>query len=272
MKRLVKNPFCQIFALLIVLTSCEEVIHLELTDSPTRVVIDATLNASLGGCQVILSNTLGFYESDSITKISGAKVELISNSNLIIPLPEVKPGFYFANGLTVDAGEVLSLRVTLPSGDVFMAKTEVPVRVPLDRLLVIRGYGSPVPNSPPVFLINPQWKDPAGTTDYYRLKVSKNGKVIPGSFSINNDKPFNGSEVNMPLDKYVFQLGDTVRLEFQCIDSVSYAYFDQINDMAQPGFVSATPYNPIGNFDKGALGYFGIFYSEIWNTIMDGEK
>jgi hypothetical protein len=153
-----------------------------------------------------------------------------------------------------------------------MAKTEVPVRIKLDRLLVIRGFVSPAPNSPPEFLINPQWKDPAETADYYRLKVSKNGRVIPGSFSINNDKPFNGSEVNMPLDKYVFQPGDTVRLEFQCIDSISYVYYDQINDMAQPGFVSATPYNPIGNFDNGALGYFGIYFSEVWDTIIAADK
>lgn len=158
--------------------------------------------------------------------------------------------------------------MTLPSGAVFSAKTEIPVRVSLDSLKVVRGFEGPGPTSPPVFLLNPKWKDPAGVVNYYRFKVTKNGTVINGSFSIYNDQPFDGNEVDMPLDQFDFQIGDTVSLEFQCIDSISHSYYDQINDMAMPGFVSATPYNPIGNFDNGALGYFGIYYSEVWDTII----
>ncbi len=272
MKRQLTNPIYLIFALVISLASCEEVIHLELKNSPTRVVIDATLNASLGECRVLVTNTLDFYQQDSIAKIVGAKVELISNPGMNKTLTEINPGFHFANGLTVDPGDVLSVRVTLPSGDVFLAKAEVPVRVTLDSLLVIKGFEGPVANAPSVFLINPKWRDPAGIANYYRFKVSKNGKVLPGSLPVNDDKPFDGTEVHMPLDQYDFLIGDTVRMEFQCIDSTSYSYFSQINDMAMPGFVSATPYNPVGNFDNGALGYFGIYYSEVWDTIIDGVK
>jgi len=268
MKRLLRIPFLLIFAMVIFLTSCEEVIHLELKNSATRVVIDATLNASMGECNVLLINSLDFYQTDSMAKIVGAKVELISESGIIKTLPEVKPGFYFVNGLTVDSGDVYSLSVTLPSGDVFSAKTEVPVRVNLDSLKVVRGFGDPSPTSPPVFLLNPKWKDPAGIANFYRFKVTKNGKVINGSFSIANDQPFDGTEVDMQLDQYDFLLGDTVRLEFQCIDSISYSYYNQINDMAGPGFLSATPYNPIGNFNNGALGYFGIYYSQIRDAII----
>lgn len=73
-------------------------------------------------------------------------------------------------------------------------------------------------------------------------------------------------------NQYDFQIDDTAYLEFQCIDSISYSYYSQINDMALPGFISATPYNPIGNFDNGALGYFGIYYSEDWVTIIAADR
>lgn len=268
MKKISRIPCLLIIVLALSLASCEEVIKLELKNSAPRVVIDATLNASLGECNVFLSHSLGFYQTDSTTKIIAAKVELINNSGITQILPQVKPGFYFADGLTVGSGDVFTLSVTLPSGDVFSAKTSVPVRVTLDSLKVVRNFVSPDPNSPPVFILNPQWQDPAGVANYYRFKVSKSGKVIPGSFAINNDQPFDGTVVNMPLDQYDLQMGDTIRMEFQCLDSISYSYFDQINDMAQPGFVSATPYNPIGNFDNGALGYFGIYYSQVCDTII----
>jgi hypothetical protein len=231
-------------------------------------VIDATLNASRGECNVFLTHSLDFYHTESLPKIIGAKVELTNKSGLIKTLPEDTPGFYFANGLTVSPGDVFNLSVTLSSGEIFLAKTEVPVRVNLDSLNVVMGFGGPGPNSPLVFLLSPKWKDPAGIANYYRFKVSKNGKIVPGSISINNDQPFDGAEVNMPLDEYDFQLGDTVCLEFQCIDSVSYSYYEQINDMGLPGFISATPYNPIGNFDNGALGNFGIYYSDVWDTTI----
>jgi hypothetical protein len=272
MKKLLKIPFLLISALVMFLTSCEDVIKLELKSSATRVVIDATLNASLGECNVELTNSVDFYQTGSLAKIVGAKVELNDKSGIIIALPEVKPGHYFANGLAVGSGDVFSLRVTLPSGDVFTAKTEIPVRIPLDSLKVVRGFEGPGPNIPPVFLLNPMWKDPAGIANFYRFKVTKKGTVVPGSFSIYNDEPFDGTEVDMPLDQYEFQIGDTVCLEFQSIDSVSYSYYNQINDMAMPGFISATPYNPIGNFDNGALGYFGIYYSEVWDTIIAASR
>jgi len=272
MKELSKISFLLIIVLAWSLASCEEVIKLDLKNSASRVVIDATLNASLGECKVFLTQSLGFYQTDSTTKITGAQVELINNSGITQIIPEVKPGFYFTDGLTVGSGDVLRLSVTLSSGDVFSVKASVPAKVALDSLKVVRSFVSPDPNSPPVFLINPKWKDPAGIVNYYRFKVSKNGRFLPGSFAVNNDRPFDGTVVNMPLDQYELQMGDTIRMEFLCIDSVSYSYYDQINDMAQPSFVSATPYNPIGNFDNGALGYFGIYFSEVWDTIIAADK
>ncbi|MFA6481346.1 MAG: DUF4249 domain-containing protein, partial [Bacteroidales bacterium] len=169
MKRLNKLPFLLIFTLVIFLTSCEDVIQLELKNSATRVVIDATLNAGMGECNVLLTKSLDFYQTDSMAKIVGAKVELIDKSGLIKTLPEVKPGFYFTNGLTVGPGDVYRLSVTLPSGDIYSARTEVPVRVTLDSLKVVRGFGDPRPTSPPIFLLNPVWKDPAGIANYYRF-------------------------------------------------------------------------------------------------------
>jgi hypothetical protein len=259
-------------AIVMVLAACEEVIVLDLKDSESRVIIEATLNASTGECTVTASKSIGFYEIESAGRVEGATVELVNGSGLSTRLMETSPGFYWAGDLNVNPGESFQITLTISADEEFSASSKVPFPVYLDSLKIVRGFGDPRPSSPPIFLINPIWKDPAGIPNYYRFKVTTNGKPQSGSFTITNDEPFDGTIVNLPLYRYGFVLGDTVSVEFQSIDSISYSYFTQLNDMARPSFVSATPYNPVGNFDNWALGYFGIYWSEERDLIVSVGK
>jgi hypothetical protein len=262
------NSPAVLIVLLLVFASCEEVVQLDLKNSASRVVIDALINASTGDCVVKVSKSLDFYQVDSFAKIEGAAVELFQSSGAGRKLSEMEPGIYSANNLMVRPGETFKLNIVLSPDETYTAQTIAPMEVFLDSLKVVRGFGDPRPTSPPVYLINPKWKDPKGIANFYRFKVTKNGKQRQGSFNITSDEPFDGTDVDMPLYRYDFELGDTVKLEFQSIDSVSYSYYNQINDMARPSFVSATPYNPIGNFDNNALGFFGVYYAEIRDLII----
>lgn len=255
----------------VALASCEEVIQLELKNTQPVTVIEATLNATTGECKVEATHSAGFYDTN-FTRINGATVKITSESGIEKILTEVGPGVYIAQNLKPAPDEILHLTLTDSAGNVFAAKTSVPRAVFLDSLKVVRGFGDPRPDAEPIFLINPKWQDPPGVANYYRFKVTKNGKIRQGSFNITSDEAFDGTEVDIPLYRYSFDLGDTLKFEFQTIDSVSHAYFSQVNDMARPSFVSATPYNPIGNFDNGALGYFGIYFSEIRDTIISIRK
>jgi hypothetical protein len=271
MKKSNSLPVFLILSLLFILTSCEEVIRLELKNAEPRVVIDATLNAGKGECMVQVSKSLGFYQNDSIIRLEGVTVELVKGSGTALSLAETSPGVYSVTGLTVNPGEVYRVNVILSPEERYSAQTKTPEAIFLDSLKVVRGFGDPRPTSPPIYLIKPKWKDPAGVANFYRFKVTTNGRPQSGSLTITNDEPFDGTVVDMPLYRYGFAIGDTVRLEFQSIDSLSYSYFTQINDMARPSFVSATPYNPVGNFDNGALGYFGIYWSEVRDLIILGR-
>jgi hypothetical protein len=267
-----KIPIIILFVAMVSLASCEEVIQLNLKNTAPVTVIDATINATSGKCVVQATLSAGFYDNNNLTRNQGAQVELIDGSGNVNLLNEDSAGAYSVSQLKVREGEILQLRLTAADGEVFVATTRAPGVVPLDSLKFVRGFGDPRPTSAPIYLINPKWQDPTGIANYYRFKVTKNGKSGQGSFNITSDEPFDGTEVDMPLYRYGFEIGDTVRFEFQCIDSVSHSYFSQVNDMSRPSFVSATPYNPVGNFDNGALGYFGIYFSEIRDTIVSVRK
>jgi hypothetical protein len=268
MMKINKLSVLLIFSLLFVLVSCEDVIQLNLKNSAPRTVIEATLNATRGECEVQLTKSLNFYQTDNFVNIEGAAVELVNGSGVVQSLSAVSPGIYSAGNLTVSPGEVFQLNVIISPEEHYTAQTKVPEAVFLDSLKVVPGFGDPRQGAKQIYLMDPKWKDPARIANFYRFKVTTNGKPHTGSFTITTDKPFDGTEVDMPLYRYRLELGDTVRLEFQSIDSLSYSYYNQINDMARPSFVAATPYNPIGNFDNGALGYFGIYYSDIRDLII----
>jgi hypothetical protein len=269
-----RSPISLLLTLLVllILGSCEDVIHLDLKNTAPRLVIDATLDASSGGCDVRVTRSVDFYHTDSFSRVEDAGVVLYKGSVKVSGLPQTEPGVYRITGVQASPGDTIRLEVSLPSGDRFAAESVVPRQVGLDSLKVIRGIGDPRPSAPPVYLINAFWRDPAGVPDYYRFKVIKNGKERNRSFFIVNDESFDGTETELPLYRFSFDAGDTVNLEFQSIDSASFSYFNQINDMARPSFVSAAPYNPVGNFDNGALGYFGIFFTESHDLIIRPGK
>ncbi len=268
MMKFIKIPIFFSFALVVLLTSCEEVIVLDLKDSASRTIIEATLNASTRECVVKATRSTGFYSVLQYENIEGATIELINGAGTSTRLTETGAGIYSAGNVEVSPGEIFQVKLTIAPDEQYLATSKAPSPVYLDSLKIVRGFGDPRPTSPPIYLIKPIWQDPAGIPNYYRFKVTTNGKPQSGSFTITGDEQFDGTVVDLPLYRYSFSLGDTVQLEFMNIDSVSYAYFNQINDMARPSFVSATPYNPIGNFDNGALGYFGIFFAEKKDLIV----
>ncbi len=255
-------------AALLGIASCEDVIQLDLKDAASRLVIDASMDATEGNCTVLLSKSISFYQTDTLIPMTGAKVELSGGGGLPGQLAEISPGSYKISGLTVPTGTAYTLKVTTADGISYVAETKVPAAVRLDSVTVIRGFGDPRPTSPPVFILKTSWRDPAGTAEYYRFVLTKNGKTRNGSFNILDDASFDGGVADLPQYRYSVKPGDTISLEFQSIDSASFHYFSQINDMARPSFVSATPYNPVGNFSNGALGYFGIHFSDVHDLIV----
>lgn len=115
------------------LTSCEEVITVDLDTAAPRLVIDAAIDwekDSLGSKQVIkLTTTTGFY-SNIIPSVSGATVFITNSSNVVFTFNEVvsNTGFYECNNFIPSIGETYSLTVNY-AGQTYTA-TEKLIDVP----------------------------------------------------------------------------------------------------------------------------------------------
>jgi len=71
--------------------------------------------------------------------------------------------------------------------------------------------------------------------------------------------------ISIPMDDTLrsdtgLAVGDSVKVEMQCIDQGTYQYFNTFRE-ASGGQTNVTPANPVSNISNNALGYFSAHTS-----------
>lgn len=252
------------------LSACEEVIQLDLDTAEQRIVVEANLDTEQAACKVLVSKTGDFYESNTFEKISGARIYLINSTGIFIPLSEAEAGIYSAENIALDPALSYRIQITLPENQVIESgEARIPLAVPLDTLMVekIQGNapGGGGPGNPPdgmaadQYLLTAKWHDPAGSDNYYRLKIFKNGEFQSATYILTDDRLGDGAPISRPVIRQTFEKGDVLRCQLLSVNKAYYDYFTDLANVAGRGFSAPTPFNPSGNLTEDVLGYFGIW-------------
>lgn len=265
----------QIISILVVatmsLTSCEEVITLELENAAPRVVIESTVDATNQIATVFLTKSNGFYEDISLNVVTDAMVNLTLADGSIINLPMIQDGLYAAFGFNVVEGDILTITVVDSESNEYKATEKVPHDIALDSLQVIEQeggrFGPGGGNGEVSYQIFSHWQDVADKESFYRIRSTVNDTLQAGSYNLTDDISRNGMAISQPIFQG-FESGDTVKIELYSIDKGSYLYFNDLSAVQGQGFNSTTPYNPKSNFTNNALGYFGIIRSDEKTVIL----
>lgn len=247
------------FISILMLTSCEEVIELELDDETPRVVIEANLNATEGNIEVIVSRSNGFYEEGQQIKVDDAFVTLkqLGGSEFILDSNEDK--IYILENIEVQSGEQYTVSIELDN-EIFEATTMVPQEVELLKIDTSK-FIPPFGGSDQVFYqMYTEWQDTPGQADFYRIKTYSNGIYETGQFILYNDTNADGNLFRRPIMQ-IFDPGNLYRIELLSMDKLSFEYIQELSTVQAQGGGSSVPFNPKGNFSNDALGYFGINYS-----------
>jgi len=122
------------------------------------------------------------------------------------------------------------------------------------------------------YKINCFIKDPPNVENYYRLKMYVNGRVVnnDGEMDVYSDRLFDGKMIGLVQNSsVVFDKNDTVLVEVQAIDKAAYNYFSTLESISGLEIIeSASPSNPISNFNNGALGYFSAYSFDRRSVII----
>jgi len=236
----------------LMLTSCEDVIDLDLQRAEAKIVIDGGISNQNENHFVRISKTVNFDSSNSFNAVKGAKVSLITPVGTSIGLTEISDGIYRSPQFRGTPGMTYKLEV-LAEGKVYTASSTMPYPVLPDSIsfkkLSFFGNTRIYPNV--------YYKDPANVQNQYRYILKVNGKqqadiVFEDRFNDGN----NVSDLIIYDGDDDLKPGDVIDIEMQTIDRNVFKYYYAIGQIKGENGPPVAPSNPNSNFSNGALGIF----------------
>jgi hypothetical protein len=280
----VKSIFFFLLICLIVLTGCETIINLNLTNNPQKVVVDGLITTDPGPYYVTLWYTTdySFRDSSDLTKfISGAQVMIKDDLGHSEPLREVQPGTYLTDSLSTFrgvAGRSYSVDIVTDIGKHYVSKPEkLPAVVPIDTAYYNLNF--PLEGNA-LFLVFIDYQDPVGKGNYYRwhTKVSTTSLI---DIDIDNDQFTDGQRIKgrQLFGFQWFSKSDSILVEINQASLTKDAYdfwtvAQQHYEQQDNSPYDIPPSSLIGNVYNAddpndfALGYFGASgFSTVWVVV-----
>lgn len=252
-----------LLAIIMGLSSCEDVIEIDIRDSEPRLVVDATLNVVEQTATVLLSQTTPLYEIDSPVYDPVADVSLVDADGNSVSLSRVDVGQYVANDVIAEVGENWTLVVEIDN-EIYRGEARVPEFVELSKVDTMQTAFSFGDTTVVFYQVAMEWIDVVDVDNFYRLQSYINDTLQTGQYFLYADSQNNGIAMNRPIMSF-FQPGQNITLELFSTNESYYDFYLQVSSIQEQGFGGTTPFNPVGNMldaeGNHILGNFGIIQS-----------
>jgi hypothetical protein len=257
-----------LLTVIILLTSCEEVIEIKLDYMNPGLVVEGVINDLDNQCIIKLSKTTDYFNYRTNPTVSDAVITLTDDAGTRVNFNEEESGKYIVESFQSKPDIRYTLKI-LSEGEEYVADATIPRRVNVDSLTYQYNPESIIYEVG--YVVSCHFSDPEEYRNFYRLKTYNiNDKTkAKNSRDLYNDDFFNGNNVNLSWSNDVYQELDTVIVELYSLDIRTYNYYRTlftISDGAEMMSMT-TPANPNTNISNGALGYFGA-YSVSRDTII----
>lgn len=247
------------------LTSCEDVVKLDLPDGDVQLVVDGMITNRIGEKQVRLNSTANYFENKETPKVTGAVVLLYDATGVVDTFQEKEAGIYVTDYVgKINATYHLYIRTK--AGEEYESKPELLQFVPeIDSMYY--EFKKETAFQDEGYYVKIDTYEPIGTGNYYRWKQYVNDTLQAEPFDLLyatdqfvDGNPIIGFEVSTnPLEK-----GDQFRIEQLSISEGLYDFLTQLSEQtANVGSLfdsppAALPGNivRIDNPKVKALGYF----------------
>lgn len=261
-----------ILTFIILFTSCEEVIDVDLKDAEPRLVIEGNISSEPGPYTVYLSKSGSYFDYSTLERIGDGEVTISDEYGNSEVLNEVSTGIYQTENMLGLENTNYSIQV-ISEGVVYTAEEYLPNKVEIDTMFFEKDEPGSFGNDQNTitYSIYCVFTDPGETVDYYRFNIYTNGILEEagfGTYLVTDDELFNGNIFPVRFAGREVVPGDTVRIELQTTGFNTYEYLRTLNDAISGGGMGSTPYNPITNLDNDALGYFGAYNNSAMEVII----
>lgn len=261
-----KNIF-YFFSILIVLSSCNKVIDVDLNETDPKFVAEANYTAEDSTVRVQLSLTSSYFDSNPSTTLDNLVVIITDHLGNAQTVPFVSNGYYELTNYIPIFNTNYTLTVQY-NGTTYTANSMMHPPVPLEDITY--EYFPAFFGLEPGYLAYLRFNDPPGVQNQYIIAVSVNHVEMNKltDLFLQDDDYSDGNLVERPLfGEEFFQEGDTIGLELRSVDKGVYDYFSEILSIAG-GQSSAAPANPKTNWDNKALGYFSAYSNNRREVVI----
>lgn len=259
---------------ILIFTSCEDPIDVDLNESEPKLVIEATMvrffDNQGGGTTVKLSLTGPFFDTE-IPAVTNAIVTITDNNNNIFPLSHTENGSYVTQtNLTPEFGELYTINV-IYEGETYTATEMLESVSPWDGLIEQDNEGGFLGDE---IELKAYFTDPAEEENYYYVQItSDRGK----DRDVASDEFFNGNQIFALYTAEDLEAGDDVFFKIDGIDRDFYNFlFVLLQQGAEDGGgpFETQPATVRGNIvnetnpDNFPLGYFRISERDTTSYIV----
>ena len=268
------KPFHIFFtSLLFVVTSCTDVIEVDVPEGPTRLTIEASLDWERGTTgneqTILLSTSTPYFAEQKIAPVLGASVRVTNqDSGAEFIFDDQNNGQYTTSNFIPVIGDTYSLEVVYNGERYTATETLVPVSD------IVDVYQSKEDGEDEDALeVNVTVQDPADVVNYYFLRFKSEVDLFPELYYI-KDEFIDGNEFTFYYEKIEdednniaeFQPGETVAIAFY---GISKAYHDYLRLLVEQYESAGDPFSPtpvplvgncvnVDNPDNIPYGYFRV--------------
>lgn len=267
--------YIKIILLLIIasITSCTDVIDVEVQQGLTRLVVQASIDwekGTNGNEQAIyLSTSTEFFDTTSNTAVTGAFVSITNDATgAEFIFTDQIDGSYATSEFVPVLNQSYTMLI-VHDGETYTAQETLTTVTDITRLYQDREDGF----NDEELELHVEYTDPEDEENYYLFKFQRDGDLLP-QFEVGDDEFINGNKVDewFELDEDddtekidVLQPGDVVTIEMYGISESYYDYMDiLIDQIGGVGIFATTPVAVKGNCinrtnpDNYAHGYFRL--------------
>lgn len=259
----------------VLLTSCEDVVQVDLQTATPRLIVEGSLQWQKGTSgneqKIKLTTTTGFYNT-TIPTVSGASVFVTNSDSITFNFAEEVPnsGLYLCHNFVPEIDKTYVLTVII-NGQTYTANETMKSVSPITTIEQNNNGGF----SGNDIEIRTYYNDPDIVDNYYLFKFESNTSAIP-NYQATEDKFFQG---NTNFELYLndkIKSGDNVDIT---VYGISKRYFEYMSKLilisgGSGGPFSTPPATVHGNIvnqtnlDNYALGYFNVSETDFRNYVV----
>ncbi|MEN9311966.1 MAG: hypothetical protein RIT42_72 [Bacteroidota bacterium] len=257
--------FNGLIALTIVLlsTSCEDVIQVDVVQKTPKIVVDAFVNNQLDTQTIKLTRSIGYFDSTgSEPAITNAQVAIIDQSATLPKLflfQHAGNGKYqfvpnAVGGDTFAIGHDYALLVVVDQ-DTLVSFSRLNPTTSIDSIRLVDVVGNGPPINTTGNYVELMAKDRKGPGDFYWIKTYRNDSFLNSINQLNISADMGNTSNGQDGELFIypiryngvndflrsFKTGETVRIEIHSINAVAFAWFNLVVSENQNGGLFATP-------------------------------